>query len=389
MALPLEGIRILDLSRQLPGPYCTLLLGDFGAEVIKVEDPARRWPPVGETDPTSLALDRNKKSIALNLKTSDGREIFYELARRVDVILEGFRPGVATRLGVDYETIKKINPRIIYCSLSGYGQDGPYRNLVGHDINYIAIGGVLGITGESGGPPIIPGIQIADLGGGGMFAAIGILVALIAREKTGRGQFIDVAMLDGVVSWLSMHAWMFLAGFQVFPFKRGEMVLNGGVPCYNIYETKDGKYIAVGALEPWFWENLCKALGLESFIPDQFATEERGMEVRSALRDVFRTKSRDEWFDLLKDKDVSVGPVNTFDEVFSNPQVLHREMLVEMDHPTLGKIKQIGIPMKFSDTPGKIRSPPPFLGQHTEEILQSLGYEKEKIMELRKENVIK
>jgi len=389
MTLPLEGIRILDLSRQLPGPYCTLMLGDLGAEVIKIEEPAPRWSIAEETDPTHLALDRNKKSIALNLKTKEGKKIFYQLAREADVILESFRPEVKMRLAIDYESIKKMNPKIIYCSLSGYGQDGPYRNLVGHDINYIAIGGVLDITGESGGPPIIPGVQIADLGGGGMLAAIGILTALIARQKTGRGQFIDVAMLDGVVAWLSIHAWMHFAGFHIFPLKRGEMVLNGGVPCYNVYETKDGKYITIGALEPWFWENLCNTLGREDFIPYQFATGKEGMKVRSALEEIFLTKNRDEWVDLLKDKDVCVGPVNTIDEVFTDLQVLHRKMLMEMDHPKLGKIKQIGIPIKFSDTAGRIRSPPPSLGQHTEEILQSLGYGKDETEELRKKNVIR
>ena len=304
------------------------------------------------------------------------------------MILESFRPEVKMRLRIDYETIKKINPKIIYCSLSGYGQDGPYRNLVGHDINYIAIGGVLDISGESGGPPIIPGVQIADLGGGGMLAAIGILTALIAREKTGMGQFIDVAMLDGVIAWLSIHAWMHFAGFQAFPLKRGEMVLNGGVSCYNVYETKDGKYITIGALEPWFWQNLCKTLDREDLIPYQFATGKEGMKVRSALGEIFLTRNRDEWFDLLKDKDVCVAPVNTIEEVFTDPQVLHRKMLIEMTHPKLGKIKQIGIPIKFSDTPGRIRSPPPSLGQHTEEILQSLGYRKDEIEELREKNVI-
>ena len=388
MTLPLEGLRILDLSRQLPGPYCTLMLGDMGAEVIKIEEPAPRWPIAEEMDPTRLALDRNKKSITLNLKTKEGKEIFYELARKADVILESFRPEVKMRLEIDYETIEKINPKIIYCSLSGYGQDGPYRNLVGHDINYIAIGGVLDISGESGGPPIIPGVQIADLGGGGMLAAIGILTALIAREKTGKGQFIDVAMLDGVVAWLSIHAWMHFAGFQAFPLKRGEMVLNGGVPSYNVYETKDGKYITIGALEPWFWQNLCKTLDREDLIPYQFATGKEGMKVRSALREIFLTRNRDEWFDLLKDEDVCVAPVNTIEGVFTDPQVLHRKMLIEMLHPKLGKIKQIGIPIKFSDTPGRIRSPPPSLGQHTEEILQSLRYRKDEIEELREKNVI-
>lgn len=391
LAPPLEELRIIDLSRLLPGPYCTMLLADLGAEVIKIEEPKlgdyiRRIPPyIGTESALFLSVNRNKKGMTLNLKSEKGREVFYKLAERSDVILESFRPGVTERLGVHYEKIKEINPKIIYCSISGYGKDGPYRDWVGHDVNYTGFGGILGITGERNGPPVVPGVQIADLAGG-MFAAISILTALITRGKTSKGQYIDVSMLDGCVSWLTIHAATYFARGK--PPKRGEMLLSGGFPCYGIYETKDGKYITLGVLEDWFWRNLCKALGEEDIVDDQFATGDRREDIRSLFKSIFRTKNRDEWVRILNSAGVPCGPVYSMDEVFSDPQVLHRKMLVEIGHPTAGKIKQIGIPMKFSDTPGEIKSPPPLFGQHTEEILQWLGYTKVEIEGMRKSEII-
>lgn len=388
MVLPLEGIRVLDLTWLLP---YTTILADFGAEVIKVEEPTRgdysRWMPplIKGQGAYFLSVHRNKKSITLNLKTEKGKEIFYKLAEKSDVVIESFRPGVTKRLGVDYETIKKINPKIVYCSVSGYGQDGPYKDLPGHDINYIAIGGILGLTGQYGGPPIIPGIQIADLAGGCMLATISILIALIAREKTGEGQYIDVSMTDGAVSLLTHTSALYFAEGK--PPERGGTNLTGYFPCYNVYETKDGKYISIGCLEERFWRNLCKAIGKEEFAEHQWDTNKRE-EIFSALKKIFKTKTRDEWFKELSKRDVCVGPVYSLDEVFQDPQITHRKMAVEIEHPTIGKIKILGIPTKFSETPGKIRTPAPGFGEHTEEILKMLGYNQKEIEEFKKSGVI-
>jgi crotonobetainyl-CoA:carnitine CoA-transferase CaiB-like acyl-CoA transferase len=393
MPLPLEEIRVLDLSRLLPGPYCSLILADLGAEVIKIEEPGFgdyiRWIPplVHGKSYRFLVLNRNKKSVTLDLKTPEGREIFLKLAAKSDVVLESFRPGVAKRLRIGYDELKVVNPRIIYCAISGYGQDGPYSTLPGHDIDYIGFAGVLGITGEKNGPPIIPGVQIADVGGGGMLAATSILAALLARTKTGRGQFVDVSMLDGVVSWLTIHAAEYF-GEGKSP-ERGRMMLSGGLAAYNVYETKDGKYLTLGILEEWFWKNLCEALKREDLSKTNFMNPSEQPKLFSALNEVFKTKTLPEWISFLGAADVPCGPVNSIEDTFKDKQVLHRKMLAEMEDPVAGKIKQIGIPIKLSETPGSIRSPPPELGQHTEEILTKIaGLTKEEVKRLRKAKVL-
>jgi len=388
----LQGIKVLDLARLLPGNFSTLLLADYGADVLKIEDTDRgdygRWfPPLVRTQSAYfLGLNRNKKSMKLNLKTDKGRTIFMQLAERNDVILEGFRPGVTDRLGISYDAVRQGNPEIIYCSISGFGQDGPYRDKVGHDINYIGIGGILGITGQRGGPPIIPASQIADIGAGGMMATIGILMALVHRQKTGRGQYIDISMLDGVVSWLSMFASKYFADGQI-P-ERGGMMLNGQFPCYRVYRTKDDKYISIGALEAKFWKNLCRALRKEDLIPHQYATGSQGDEVVSQLEKVFLTRTRDEWVEYLEDFEICHGPVNDFQETFSDPQVLHRGMVLEVDHPTEGRIRQAGFPIKFSKTPGRARLPSPGYGDHTRQVLEELGYTQGDIEALERSGVI-
>ena len=401
----LEGTKILDLTRQGPGPFCTMILGDLGAEVIKIEAPptagARQaglgQSPIGKAgrrDAAYRTVNRNKKSILLNLKSEEARHIFYQLAEKADVIVEGFRPGVAKRLGIDYQTIAKINPKIIYCSITGYGQDGPYRDLPGHDINYISIAGALNLIGEADGRPIIPLNLLADFGGGGMSAIIGILSALIARDKTGKGQYIDISMTDSVISLLATTIGNYFRP-NVIP-KRGDTVHGGAYPYYNVYETKDGKFITIGCLEPWLWENLCRKIGKEEFIPFHFETKQylhppenkKWKEVSSSLKQLFLTKTRDEWFELLSQEDIPVGKVYSLDEVFTDPQVLHRQMIIEVEHPTEGKIKQVGIAIKLSDTPGRIRNLPPLLGEHTEEILIGLDYNKQRINELRQEAII-
>jgi len=387
----LKSIKVLDLTRLLPGGYCTQLLGDMGAEVIKIEQPGIgdyiRWIPpyMKKESGLFLAINRNKKSMTLNLKTTQGQEIFYRLVESADVIIEGYRPGIVKKLGVDYETVKALNPKVIYCSLSGYGQDGPYQNWVGHDINYIGIGGILGITGAAQ-EPVIPGVQIADLAGGGMLATIAILAALFTRERIGVGQYIDVAMLDGVVSWLSIHAGKYFID-QEIPI-RGDMPLSGGAASYNIYETKDGKLISLGILEKQFWKNLCRVVGREDLEEAPYFELSHREELKGILQAIFLTKNQTEWIKLLNSADVPCGPVNTLDEVFKDPQVLHRNLICEIDHPTEGRIKQLGIPIKFSETPGQLRFPPPQLGEHSTEILRSLGYTKEQIQDFQIKGVI-
>jgi alpha-methylacyl-CoA racemase len=401
--LALEGVRILDLSMLVPGAFCAMLLADFGAEVLKIEAPGvtelGRSPgalPDEERRRTVAyyAPDRNKKSMVVNLKSEAGREVFYRLSQRADVIVEGFRPGVAKRLKIDYETISKLNPQIIYCSLSGYGQDGPYHAFPGHDINYIAMAGVLGLIGSSEGFPVIPLNLLADVAGAALYGALGISVALVARNRTGKGQYVDMAYTDGAISLMTwFNCGYFLDGSML---KRGESWLHGAYPYYGVYETRDGRYITIGCLEPHFWENLCRLLDKEEYIPYHFALEhtfrkpdgEKWDEIHSSLRQIFLTKTRDEWFELLIRNDVPAGKVYTPDEVSSDPQVLHRQMVIELEHPTLGKIKQIGIAPKLSNTPGKVRSLAPLPGEHTDEVLRELGYEQKEILNLRQEGVV-
>jgi crotonobetainyl-CoA:carnitine CoA-transferase CaiB-like acyl-CoA transferase len=372
-----------------------MLLGDLGAEVIKIEEPERgdyaRWnpPQIDGVGSRHLLLNRNKKSLALNLKAPEGKAILRRMVEQgADVLIEQFRPGVMDRLGVGYEDLKKINPRILYCSLTGYGQSGPYRDLAGHDLNYIGLAGVLGLTGQKGGPPVIPGVQIADLVGGGLYAVIGILSALMARQKTGRGQYIDISMFDGVVSLLPDSAALYFAEGKA-P-RAGERRLGGGLPQYQVYETQDGKYLAVGALEEKFWANLCRLIGKPEWaekIPRE--TEPRTEEIKKELAGVFRTRTQKEWLDLLMPADACVTGVQSLDEVFADPHVLSRQMLVETIHPQAGRVRQIGVPIKFSETPGEIRNPAPEIGEHTEVILGGLGYAPEEIDRLRKTGVIR
>lgn len=389
MASALEGIRLLDLSRLLPGAYCTMLLADLGAEVLKIEQPGpgdymRQVPPMAHYESYYfLMVNRNKKSMTLNLKSKQGQEIFFRLARRYDVILEGFRPGIMDRLGIGYEAVRQVNPAIVYCSLSGFGQDGPYRNLVGHDLNYIGIGGLLALLAPREGPPPVPGVQIADLGGGWL-AALGILAALVHRERTGQGQYVDAAMLDMVVSWLPLALGEYLATGK--PPRPQGTTFGGGLACYNLYRTRDGRYLTLGAYESHFWANLCQALGREDLIERQFAPDQEN--IRRELQEIFLAKTRDEWLEFFRDRDVPCGPLNTLEETFSDPQVLHRGMLTKIDHPREGRIRQLGIPLKFSETPGQIKSPPPGLGQHTEGVLHDLGYDSKQITELRNNGVI-
>jgi alpha-methylacyl-CoA racemase len=390
----------LDLTWQGPGPFCTMILGDLGADIIKVGPPAgaearQTVRGEGRREIAHQAVNRNKKSILLNLKPEAGQKIFQQLAEGADVIVEGFRPGVTKRLGIDYETISKMNPRIVYCSVTGYGQDGPYCDLPGHDINYISFAGALNLIGEANRPPVVPLNIIADYGAGGKDAVIGISSALLARNKTGRGQYIDISLMDSVISLMTETVLdiYFATGTSI---KRGEHNLGGAYPYYSIYQTKEGKFITIGCLEPWLWANLCGAIGQEKFIPfsiirDRYprsADDQKVKEIHDYLKQLFLTRTRDEWFEFFRNKDVPVGKVYSLDEVFADPQVQHRRMVMELEHPTEGKVRQVGIAIKLSDTPGEVRSFPPLLGQHTDEILSGLGYSQQKIAEWRREGVV-
>jgi len=381
MMRALEGIQVLDLSRLLPGPYCSMILADLGAEVLRVED--RRFEGEGPGMPTVM---RNKRHMTLNLKNPRGKEIFYRLVDKADVVLEGFRPGVTERLGVDYSRLRGVNEKIIYCSVTGYGQDGPYRNMVGHDVNYLSFGGVLGLTGESDGKPVIPPVQVADLAAGGMYAALGIMAALLSREKTGRGQYIDISMLDGIIALLPFPASMFWSAGAV-P-QKGDTLLSGRYPCYNVYETKGGEYISLGALEHRFWVALCKKLGREDYIPYQFDEGEKSREVFGFLRKTFQEKTREEWMGEMQGLDICFGKVLHLDEALQDSQVNHRRMVIEFTDPHKGKTTLLASPIKLSETPADIRRAPANFGEHTEEVLKELGYGDLEIEGLKREGVV-
>jgi crotonobetainyl-CoA:carnitine CoA-transferase CaiB-like acyl-CoA transferase len=388
------GLRMLDLSRLLPGPYCSLLFADLGAEVIKVEEPgrgdyARRTPPFwGDSDVGAyfLLLNRNKKSISIDLKAEAGKAIFRRLARTADVLLESFRPGVMDRLGLGWEALRAENPRLVYCAISGYGQDGPYRNLVGHDVNYMGYAGALSVTGPRDGPPLAPGVQVADLGGGALMAAFAIAAALHHRRESGQGQLIDVSMTDGVVSWLIPHLAAFFATGRV-PERGGER-LNGGWPCYSVYETADGGHVTLGALEPQFWVNFCRLVGREDLQPLQHPEGAERDRVEEDLRRLFRTRTRGEWVELLHQADVCAGPVLALDEVVRDPQLVQRGLFSEVDHPKLGPVRQVAFPVQMSLTPGRVATPPPELGEHTDEVLRGLGYDAGAIGAFRRDGVV-
>jgi crotonobetainyl-CoA:carnitine CoA-transferase CaiB-like acyl-CoA transferase len=388
---PLDGIKVLDLTRLLPGAVATMMLGDFGADVLKIEEPGlgdpARHSRAGIKQPGAyfLVTNRNKRSLTLNLKTAAGREIFLKLAAQADVVIEGFRPGVMARLGVDYETLRQLNPRLIYCALTGYGQDGPYRAKPGHDVNYISTAGVLSVIGAQDGPPVLPGVQLADLAGGSLHAVIGILLALQAREHTGEGQMVDISMLDGVLSLLYVPFASYLAN-GASPL-RGNEGLSGKYACYQLYETRDGRYLSLGALEPKFWEQACRVLGHEDFIARQFSNDAQ-VEMLAALREIFKTKTAEEWLATFEGVDTCIALVKDVAEMMDDPQIRQRRMIAELEHPTVGTLKQIAPTVNLSATPGVIKLPPPQLGEHSQEVLRELGYSGETIQQFAEAGVI-
>jgi alpha-methylacyl-CoA racemase len=388
---PLSDVRVLDLTRLLPGGFCSLLLADFGADVVKIEDTGMgdyvRWAPpyygseehqaLGTRSALYLSLNRGKRSIRLDLKSDAGREALLRLARDYDVVLESFRPGVLDKLGCGYEALREANRGIVYCAITGYGQTGPNTQRAGHDMNYLGLNGLLGLTGEPDGRPIQSAGQIADLGGGALMAAFGVMAALRERERSGEGQVVDVSMTDGSLAWLAMVAAQYLCDGQV-P-QRGRGSLSGGIACYLPYEAADG-WVTCGALEPKFWRNFCEGVGRPDLIEKQFASP--NSDDGQAIAAVFKERTRDEWLAFNDEHDAMIEPVLDLDEALESQLVTEREMVVEMVQPELGPVRLLGLPIKLDRTPGDGTRPAPALGEHTAEVLGEAGFTEEQVAAL-------
>ena len=396
MTKALEGIRVLDLTRALAGPFCTLMLGDNGADVIKIEipgsgDDTRKWGPpfIGDESAYFLSINRNKRSLTLNLQDPKAKEVFMKLAKDTDVVVENFTPGVMERFGWGYEAVKAVNPNVIYCSISGFGQDGPYKSRPAYDQIMQGVGGLMSITGEPDGEPQKIGIAVTDIGAG-MWSAFAITTALHHREKTGEGQYIDISMLDAQVAWLTYQAAYFFANNE--PPKRMGAAHPTLVP-YQAFMCNDGKYINVAVGSERIWERFCQGMKREDlkdhpdYAVNSVRVAHRGAIV-SMLQEIFLTRPVAEWVADLQAVNVPCGPIHDLADVFADPQVLARDMYQEMPHPTLGTIKQTGLPIKFSRTPGGLDRHPPLLGEHNQEILSSLGYSDADVQSLKDGSVI-
>jgi formyl-CoA transferase/CoA:oxalate CoA-transferase len=377
----LDDLLVLDLTRALSGPYCTLMLADMGARVIKIETPdggddTRGWGPPflhGESS-YFLGINRNKESLTLNLKHPDAQDVFRRLIARADVLVENFRPGTMDRLGFGYEAVRMLNDRLIYAAISGFGQDGPYRERVAYDLILQGMGGLMGTTGEEGGPPVKVGVAVTDIAAG-MFAAYGILVALRVRDRVGRGQLVDASMLDSQVAWLTYQAGYYFATGEN-PRRLGSA--HPSLVPYQAFRTKDG-YLNVAVGSEAIWARFVLAVGAPHLADDpRFATNPDRVRHREILlpllEPIFGTKTTVEWSRILEAAGVPAGPIYLLSDLFDDPQVRHRHMVVEMTHPKAGQVKQTGVPLKLSETPGRLASPPPLLGEHTDRILSELGY---------------
>jgi crotonobetainyl-CoA:carnitine CoA-transferase CaiB-like acyl-CoA transferase len=386
-AKPLAGLRVLDLTRLLPGPVATQHLADLGADVVKIEDTGEgdyartMGAKPGETSAFFRLVNRNKRALRLDLKQPDGVAVFRRLTLSADVVIEGFRPGVMDKLGLGYEALCTINPRLVFCSISGYGQDGPYAQRAGHDINYIGYAGVLDQIGAAGGPPVVPNFQIGDLLGGALAPLVGLLAAVIDARATGRGRHVDVAMTDAVLA----HAVFPLAGLlaRLAPPPRGADLLSGGVPCYGVYATADGRHMAVGALEKKFWELLCDTLGRPDLKPFHLAFGAKGEQAKRELAAVFAGRTQAEWADIFDKIDCCVTPVLHIGEALDNEQLRARGMVVEA-----GGLPQLAPPYKISDFEFAIERGAPAPGQHSEEILREAGYAADEIAVLKQQHII-
>lgn len=398
MSRPLDDIKVLDLTRLLPGPFCTLMLADYGAGVLRIEDTGagdylRFWPPYYGDDAGSqegtrsaayLALNRGKRAMRLDLKKAEGKDILLRLAESHDVLVESFRPGVMDRLGLGYETLRERNSALIYCAISGYGQDGALRDRAGHDMNYLALAGLLGLTGRKGGPPVQAAGQIADLGGGALMALFGIMTAIHERERSGQGQFLDVSMTDGALSWLSILAAGYFCNGEVPA--RGDPDLSGGRVCYFVYQTSDGRWMSLGALEPKFWREWCVGVGREDLIDRQL--EHPGSETGKQVSEVFRQKTFDQWVSFSQEHECCLEPVLELDEALESDLFKSRSSVVEFEHPSFGKVRQVGPPVRFSRTTTREPSAAPGLGEHTDEVLAELGIGEDEIDRFRQNGVV-
>jgi alpha-methylacyl-CoA racemase len=387
--LPLVGLKVLDLSRLLPGPYATLVLADLGATVDKVEEPEggdyiRQMPPMHEDESALFyGLNRNKRSVTLNLKKPEGREALKRLVRGYDVLVESFRPGVMDKLGVGEAVLRAENPRLIYCAISGYGQTGPDRLKAGHDINYVARAGVLGYGGAADGAPAFPGVQIGDIGGGSLFALVGILAALHERERTGQGRLVDISMTEGSMAFLHMHLAARLAmGEQGQALRRGREALNGGYACYGLYRTKDDRWLSVGSLEPKFFLGLCERLGRVDLFEAGYDTSGGAERVKAELARLFAEHPLEHWKTVFAGTDLCIEPVLEGDEVLADAQHRARGLFVEAEDGQRGrKVTHLLTPLRMGQTPLR---PPPALGQHTREVLAEAGFTEEEQERLRR-----
>ncbi len=389
---PLDGIKILDLSRYLPGPFATQLLADFGAEVIKIEETGgelgRALPPFAAGLGTRFcSVNRNKKSVTLNLKSDEARKIFLKLAEEADVVVDQFRPGVMDKLGIGYESLRKINKGIIYCSITGYGLSGPWMNAAGHDVNYLSISGVSGLTAGRDGAPVMSSVQIADVAGGSLYAVIGILMALFARTRTGEGQLCDIAMMDGSLSLLSYTIGEWSGNGRV-PVP-GREFLTGGFAMYNVYRCGDGSYVSLGAIEQKFWQGFCKGIGREEYITLQYDPA-RQEEMIANISNIMLGRSRDQWVEFFRGYDICLTPVLDLDEVSEHEQVRAREMMIKISN-FMGSGRDIhvaGSPVKLSGTPCSVELKFPRTGEDTESVLLGAGYREEQIFSFREGGVI-
>ena len=391
MALPLEGFRVLDLSAAFPGSLCCRILADLGAEVLKIENPdggdaSRNRPPIVKKMGVFFhAINRNKKSVTLDVRNARGREIMLKLVERADVLVENTRPGNLGRIGLGYDDLVKINPRIVYCSISGFGQDGPYRDFPTHAINILALSGIMDLIGEKGRAPAVPDTQFGGAAGA-MNAALGILSALLRREKTGKGQYIDVSILDGMIPYMTLSMCQFMHDGQL-PH-RGETLFGGGYAFWNVYRTKDGSYISLGCWEKKYWENFCRVVHREDLAKEQFSPPPRQDELLGEVRAIFLEKTRAEWIQSLDPNLVCYAPVNSLEEALEDPQIRHRGLWFKESHPIDGQVPQPGFSLKFSEDQPGWRTPAPGIGEHTLGILEELGIGEDELQELKAAGII-